>query len=320
MIRVKHRGKISKPRAQPGSGAQGASLGNQEFLSQTNHNADSVPIEDRFKYVDDLTTLEIINLLSIGLSSYNYKLHVPSDIPTDGYFVDNSNLKTQHYLEEINKWTNNQKMVINTKKTKAMIINFTHKYQFGTRMKLEDTNIELVDEMKILGTVISSDLSWNTNTKHIIQKVNKRMIFLKKIQSFGATPEEMVHLWTLYCRSILEQSSVVWSSSLSSENRTDIERTQKSFAKMILRNNYTTYEEALLKLNLQTLEERRKILSLKFAKKCLSNDKFKDLFPRNETTGVETRQKEKYKVPFCHTERMRQSALITMKHQLNAEY
>ena len=58
---------------------------------------------------DDLTTLETINHLSIELPSYNYKLHVPSDIPMDGYFVDNSNLKTQHYLEEINKWTNNQK-------------------------------------------------------------------------------------------------------------------------------------------------------------------------------------------------------------------
>ena len=60
-----------------------------------------------------------------------------------------------------------------------MIINFTHKYQFGTRMKLEDTNIELVDEMKIPETVTSSDINWNTNTKYSIQKVNKRMIFLK---------------------------------------------------------------------------------------------------------------------------------------------
>ena len=119
-------------------------------------------------------------------------------------------------------------------------------------MKLEYTNIELVDEMKILETVTSSDLNWNTNTKHSIQKVNKRIIFLKKIISFGATPEETVHIWTLYCCSILEQSSVVWFSSLSSENRTDIERTQ---------NNYTTYEEALQKLNLQTLEERQEIIS-----------------------------------------------------------
>jgi hypothetical protein len=38
-------------------------------LSQTNDNANCVPEEDRFKFVDDLTTLEVINLLTIGLSS-----------------------------------------------------------------------------------------------------------------------------------------------------------------------------------------------------------------------------------------------------------
>ena len=53
-------------RSQPGSGAQGASLGNHEFVCQSNHNADSVPIEV-LKYVDDLTILEIINLLSVRL-------------------------------------------------------------------------------------------------------------------------------------------------------------------------------------------------------------------------------------------------------------
>ena len=175
-IQVKHHGVISKPRKQPGSGAQGASLGNQEFISQTNNNADSVPPEDRFKYVDDLTTLEVIKLLSVGLSSYNYKQHVPSDVPTDGYFVDNKNLKSQNYLDEINKWTINQKMVINTRKTKAMLINFTQK-PFTTRLQLEDKQIEIVEEMKILGTTINKNLCWNTNTKQIIQKVNKECYY-----------------------------------------------------------------------------------------------------------------------------------------------
>ena len=127
VMRVKHRGYISNPRNQPGSGAQGATLGNHEFISQTNENANSVPIEDRFKYVDDLTTLEIINLLSVGLSSYNYRQHVPSDVPTNGFFVDNRNTKTQQYLDQINQWTHKQKMLLNKKKTKAMIVNFTQK-------------------------------------------------------------------------------------------------------------------------------------------------------------------------------------------------
>ena len=56
-MRVKFHGQISNPKHQPGSGFQGASLGNWEFISQTNNNADCVPEEDRFKYIDDLTIL-----------------------------------------------------------------------------------------------------------------------------------------------------------------------------------------------------------------------------------------------------------------------
>ena len=79
-MRVKWHGHLSQPRKLPGGGAMGASLGNWEFLSQTNDNADCVPIEDRFKFVDDLSTLEVINLLTIGLSSFYMKQQVPSDV------------------------------------------------------------------------------------------------------------------------------------------------------------------------------------------------------------------------------------------------
>ena len=82
-IVVKYHRKLSKPRHQAGSGALGATLGNWEFLSQTNDSADCVPIKDRFKYVDDLSILEIINLLSVGLSSHNNKLREESDIFED---------------------------------------------------------------------------------------------------------------------------------------------------------------------------------------------------------------------------------------------
>ena len=100
-MKVKFCGLVSKPKSQPGSVAKGASLGNHEFLSQTNNNADSIPPEDRFKFVDDLTALEKINLLSIGLASYNFKQHVASDIPTHGQFIDNSLLMSQKYLDRI---------------------------------------------------------------------------------------------------------------------------------------------------------------------------------------------------------------------------
>ena len=101
VMRLKNTKQISAPRTQPGSGAQGATLGNQDFLSQTNLSANSVPVEDFFKYVDDLIVLEIINLLSVGISSYNFRKHIPTDVPCNGFLVDSKNLKTQNYLNQI---------------------------------------------------------------------------------------------------------------------------------------------------------------------------------------------------------------------------
>ena len=83
---------MSSKRDLPGSGAQGSVLGNLEYLSQTNNNANHIPVEDKWKWVDDLTTLEIINLIAVGLASYNFRQHVPSDIPVHGQYVKPENL------------------------------------------------------------------------------------------------------------------------------------------------------------------------------------------------------------------------------------
>ena len=62
-------------------------------------------------------------------------------------------------------------MHLNEKKTKATIVNFTKKYQFTARLKLNNTNIEIVDSMKILGTTLNNQLNWDQNCKDIIRKV-----------------------------------------------------------------------------------------------------------------------------------------------------
>ena len=71
------------------------------------------------------------------------------------------------------------------------------------------------------------------------------MQLLRGVKSDGASTEEMVHLWIIFCRSVLEQSCVVWTTSITQENIEDIERTQKTFAKLVLREKYQNYENAL---------------------------------------------------------------------------
>ena len=102
---VKWKGLLSKPRPLPGGGPQGGPLGIEEYLSQTNKNTDFIEQDDKYKFIDDLSVLEIINLISIGLASYNCHNNVPSDIATDKLYLDPSNIKSQSYLDQIEQWT-----------------------------------------------------------------------------------------------------------------------------------------------------------------------------------------------------------------------
>ena len=74
---VKWKGQQSDTKPITGGGPQGGFFGILEFLSQPNDNAEMVEPEDSFKFVDDLTTLEIIDLLITEISTYDIREHVP---------------------------------------------------------------------------------------------------------------------------------------------------------------------------------------------------------------------------------------------------
>ena len=165
--------------------------------------------------------------MTIGITSYNIKQHVPSDIPVHNQYIPSATLDSQHILEEIEEWTKNQKMLLNEKKTKNMIFNFTKNYPFATRLKLNNQSIETVKSTRLLGTIISDDLSWDLNIRNIVKKANSRMELLRRVANFGASIEDMKIIYFLFVRSHLEQSATVWHSSLTEENSSDLERVQQ---------------------------------------------------------------------------------------------
>ena len=95
---------------------RGATLGILENLSQSNKCANCVEEEDRLRFIDDLSILEVVDLLTVGITSYNIKVHVPNDLPVHGNFVGPENLQTQNYVNQINQWTIKQRMLINAGK------------------------------------------------------------------------------------------------------------------------------------------------------------------------------------------------------------
>ena len=55
-------------------------------------------------------------------------------------------------------WTKIQKMKLNTKK-----IQFSRKLQFTNKLKVDDANLAVVKETKLLGVTITDALKWNKN-------------------------------------------------------------------------------------------------------------------------------------------------------------
>ena len=200
-----------------------------------------------------------------------------------------------------------------------MIFNFTKTKQFSTRLSIKNKVIEEVKEIKLLGTYITNNLKWNRNTKFLVKKAYSRMEILRQLKNFTKSKSDMLQIYKVYIRSVVEQSCTVWSSSLAKHNIRELERVQKVATRIILGNN-NSYEERLEELNLPTLKERRNDLSLKFANKCLKQEKTKHIFQRNSKIHKMTlRKKDTFKVKNARTERLRKSSILHMTRQLNKQ-
>ena len=69
---VKWKNEISDLKELNGGGPQGALWGILEYLSLSNENTKYISKKDKYKYIDDLSIIEKVNLLCIGLPSYNF--------------------------------------------------------------------------------------------------------------------------------------------------------------------------------------------------------------------------------------------------------
>ena len=129
--------------------------------------------------------------------------------------------------------------------------------------------------------------------------------------------KELLNIYILYIRSVLEQSAVVWHSSITKGEQLEIERVQKCALRIILKEDYISYQSALKSCGLVTLKARRTQLCLTFARKCVKYEKTQDIFPLNKNRDT-ARWHERYQVTPAHTNRLANSAIPYMQRLLNA--
>ena len=216
------------------------------------------------------------------------------------HILPTENTKLQTLLDETKMYADQHEMKVNHDKTKVMLFNTARNYDCTPCLSLgSDEPLELVEQVRLLGVEVRSDLSWRSNTSAICQKAYARMWMLRRLKPLGATTEELLNIYEKQIRCITEFASPVWTSGLTKDEVNQIERIQKCAFAIILEAKYTSYDHALKLMKRSSLASRRSDLNLKFAKKSLKSDKYQHWFVLNNPTIIKdkTRSKETYLLP-----------------------
>ena len=323
----------------PGGGPQGTILGMFLFLILINfagfsdkaeNISDTIckvagkrkPIEKtHLKYVDDFSILEAVN---------RYDLEVSTSLPQPhnyhsrtGQILPESKSNVALAIQDLLRYSLDHDMKINHDKSKLMLFNTSRVHDFIPAITMNGDQLDVVEEMKLLGVVITSDLKWSKNTEYITKKGFNRLWMMRRLKRIGASEEDLLDTYTKQVRSLLELAVPVWHAALTVYDRTQIERVQKTAFSIILGNKYTSYKDALETLEMDTLEERRGNLCLKFALKASVHPQFKNWFQEfraSKPRKVNDDKNDKYVVPYARTNRFEDSPIPYLTRLLNEHF
>ena len=268
--------------------------------------------------MDDLTLAEAVNLPEKLVTVNMNERPLPDNFHSrTGHSLPAENSALQQQLIKTNQHAIENQMRINLDKSKIMLFNPCKAIDFMPKIELDGCELDLVEQIKLLGIVIRSDLKWSDNTDYMVKRAYKKLWILRRLKALGAGPDDLLDLYIKQIRCLLELAAPAWNGSLTRSEIVDIERVQKCALRIILGTSYEDYSSALEISNLESLENRREILCLNFAKKACKNSKFQFWF--RQKPKLATRQaKYEYCQPIARTERLQKGPISYLTRLLNS--
>ena len=221
------------------------------------------------------------------------------------------------------KHSSRNEMKINYKKTKIIPFTFTQTRDFIPELSFPGPGhdpLEVIYQTKLLGVIVSSELSWGPRVDFTVNTANRKMWQLVRFKDRGANQDQLLTLYHLKIRCILEFAAPVFHSSLTIQQSDLLEMIQKKCFAIILGASFKNYRNALKTLNQDALSTRRVQLCKTFAIKCLKNPRHSDLFPVHNTDRITRQAPTKFQEINCKTARYYNSAVPYMIRMLNNLY
>ena len=252
--------------------------------------------------------------------------HIPVDVRPQpvsyrartGHVLRVETSKISDQMTKIQDYADQNNMRLNLDKTKLMLFNPCSSKDFMPEIKINETRIELVEESKLLGIIITSDLKWEAHTNYMIRRCNSKLWVIRRLKKLGASKEDLLDIYCKHVRSILEFAAPVWNPALTGEDIINLERIQKTVLHIILGEQYTSYSCALKSTGLLKLSDRRRQISSTFAKKAFRSPKFTTWFRPNPKVGGR-RDQPQFCPPVARTERFQKAPICELIKILNSQ-
>ena len=209
----------------------------------------------------------------------------------------------QDHVKEFALKSTTNGMQLKESKCKELRICFsTTKIDFDPII-INDKEIEVVPQAKLLSLTVTNDLEWNSHVKNICKKVSTRLYFLRQLKRAKVSPKDLVLFYITCIRPVVKYVCEVFHDSLPKYLSDELEKLQKRACRIILPEH--RYNDALEQLGYVTLAVRRQTLTAKLFKNIVDdpNNKLHDLLPPVEFSEICLRGRRLFQIPNFKTSR-----------------
>ncbi|KAI4878733.1 hypothetical protein NFI96_009793 [Prochilodus magdalenae] len=112
--------------------------------------------------------------------------------------------------ELLTEWCAANNLSLNVSKTKELIIDFRKGGRTHTPLNIGGTLVERVSSFKFLGVHLAEDLTWTTNTSHLVRKAQQRLHFLRRLRRVYLPQQLLCNFYRSTVESILTSCITVW--------------------------------------------------------------------------------------------------------------
>ena len=234
---------------------QRVSLNNN--LSSTSEVIHGVP---QGSILGPLLFLIFINDLPLYLQNNTSTIDLYADDTTIYYSCSNILMlerNLQKSLDCLQIWCRENGMILNTDKTKVMLITSRQKRMnlnnAVLNLQYNDIDITITTCDKILGIHVDNNLTWNNHFNFLSKKLSSHLWLLSKVRIYLSI-EHRVLFYNAYIKPHIDYCSLIWSNT-SSSNISKITRLQRRACKLILGHEYNGLSEAFEKLKILSIDQ-----------------------------------------------------------------